>query len=330
LPTLAYPAEKRRKAVRGPDRVGGARGAKSGRRKGRAIVFLCGAYIRNPSCFFIRTAAAAVVVFLLFSALSAGAQGQEGPGIPLPALDVGLRPAQSTEDVALTLQVLFLLTILSIAPGILIMTTAFTRIIIVLSFLRRALGTQETPSTQVLAGLALFLTFFIMTPTWQRIHEEAIRPYLNEQIEPEVRIRMQEGQEVEETIQPFQIAVERALVPMRDFMWQQLSIGDGASDVALFMNLGNYEKPETRHDVPTSVLIPAFIISELKKAFILGFLIFLPFLIIDLVTASVLMSMGMMMLPPILISLPFKVLLFILVDGWQLLIMNLGQSFIPG
>lgn len=250
--------------------------------------------------------------------------------IPIPAIDVGVRSAESPQDVAVSLQVLFLLTILSLAPGILILTTSFTRIIIVLSFLRRALGTQETPSNQVMIGLALFLTFFIMTPTWQRIHEEAIRPYLNEEIQGETRIREVEGQRVEEEVPPFQVALERALSPMRDFMWQQLSLGDGAGDVALFLNLGGYERPDTRDDVPTTVLIPAFIISELKKAFILGFVIFLPFLVIDMVTASVLMSMGMMMLPPILISLPFKILLFVLVDGWNLLVMNLGRSFLAG
>ena len=213
-------------------------------------------------------------------------------------------------------------------PSILILTTSFTRIIIVLSFLRRAMGTQETPSNQVLAGLALFMTFFIMTPTWQRIHSEAIRPYLDGEIEAETRTRMVEGEQEEETIPPFQVAAQRALRPMRDFMWQQLSVGNGAADVALFMNLGGYDRPGNRGDVPTTVLIPAFVISELKKAFILGFAIFLPFLVIDLVTASVLMSMGMMMLPPILISLPFKVLLFVLVDGWQLLAMNIGRSFL--
>ena len=250
--------------------------------------------------------------------------------IPLPALNLGVRPAESPQDVAVTLQILFLMTILSLAPGLLILTTSFTRIIIVLSFLRRALGTQETPSNQIMIGLALFLTFFIMTPTWQRIHQEAIRPYLNNEIEGETRVKMVEGREEEQEVLPFQIAVERALVPMRDFMWQQLNLGDGAKDVALFMNLGGYDQPQTRDDVPTVALIPAFVISELKKAFILGFIIFLPFLIIDIVTASVLMSMGMMMLPPILISLPFKVLLFILVDGWHLLVLNLGRSFLPG
>lgn len=269
---------------------------------------------------------ALVLALGLWLSPPAGAQDT----IPFPALDVGVRQATSPQDVAVTLQILFLLTILSLAPAILILTTSFTRIVIVLSFLRRALGTQETPSNQVLVGLALFLTFFVMTPTWQRIHREAIEPYLAGQIEAEVREKEVGGERVTQEVAPFQIAVERALVPLRDFMWQQLSLGDGAGDVALFMNLGHYDKPETREDVPTTVLIPAFILSELKKAFILGFVIFLPFLVIDMVTASVLMSMGMMMLPPILISLPFKILLFVLVDGWHLLALNLGRSFFIG
>jgi len=269
---------------------------------------------------------ALVLTLGLLCVAPAGAQ----ESIPFPAIDIGVRSAESPRDVAVTLQILFLLTVLSLAPGILVLTTSFTRIVIVLSFLRRALGTQETPSNQVMIGLALFLTFFIMTPTWQRIHSEALQPYLAGQIEGEVRVSEVDGRRVEETIPPFQVALERALAPMRDFMWQQLSLGDGAGDVALFMNLGDYDQPETREDVPTTVLIPAFIISELKKAFILGFVIFLPFLIIDMVTASVLMSMGMMMLPPILISLPFKILLFVLVDGWHLLVLNLGRSFLAG
>jgi len=305
-----------------PHRVGDTRGAGSG------ISFASASRAAGRSTR-LGWVVAVFLAVILCMAWTTPAGAQEAP-IPLPAIDIGVRGAESPQDVAVTLQILFLLTILSLAPGFLILTTSFTRIIIVLSFLRRALGTQETPSNQVLIGLALFMTFFIMTPTWQRIHDEALRPYLDGKIEGEVRTRIEEGQSLEQDIPPFQVAMERALAPMRDFMWQQLSIGDGAKDVALFMNLGDYDKPETREDVPTTVLIPAFIISELKKAFILGFVIFLPFLVIDLVTASVLMSMGMMMLPPILISLPFKVLLFILVDGWSLLAMNLGRSFIGG
>lgn len=307
--------------MRSTFRVGGARGAF------RSILGRCASWVAGHN----RSAGAArllllALVLTLGLPLSSAAQD----AIPLPALDIGVRQAQSPRDVAVTLQILFLMTILSLAPAILILTTSFTRIIIVLSFLRRALGTQETPSNQILIGLALFMTFFIMTPTWQRIHQEAIRPYLSEEIKAETRTRSVEGREVEQEVAPFQIALERALGPMRDFMWEQLQLGDGAKDVALFMDMGGYDRPSTRDDVPTTALIPAFVISELKKAFILGFVIFLPFLVIDIVTASVLMSMGMMMLPPILISLPFKVLLFVLVDGWHLLALNLGRSFVPG
>ncbi len=313
--------KQRRKLVQAPDGVDGARGAWRSR-------FLPGFpwVVGRGVASFGWIGFALVLTLVWVCVPPAGAQER----IPFPAVDVGVRSAESPRDIAVTLQILFLLTILSLAPGILILTTSFTRIVIVLSFLRRALGTQETPSNQVLVGLALFLTFFIMTPTWQRIHQEAIQPYLAGEIEGEVRLQERGGRQVEQDIPPFQVALERALVPMRDFMWQQLSLGDGAGDVALFMNLGDYDKPDTRVDVPTTVLIPAFIISELKKAFILGFVIFLPFLVIDMVTASVLMSMGMMMLPPILISLPFKILLFVLVDGWHLLALNLGRSFLVG
>ncbi len=307
--------------MRSTFQVGGARGAF------RSILGRWAPWVAGQN----RSAGAArlfllTLVLTLGVPLCAGAQD----AIPLPSLDIGVRQAQSPRDVAVTLQILFLMTILSLAPAILILTTSFTRIIIVLSFLRRALGTQETPSNQILIGLALFMTFFIMTPTWQRIHQEAIQPYMNDEIKAESRTRKVADREVEQEVQPFQIALERALAPMRDFMWQQLQLGDGAKDVALFMDMGGYDRPATRDDVPTTALIPAFVISELKKAFILGFVIFLPFLVIDIVTASVLMSMGMMMLPPILISLPFKVLLFVLVDGWHLLALNLGRSFISG
>lgn len=215
-----------------------------------------------------------------------------------------VEPATSPEDVSVTLQVLFLLTLLSLAPSILIMVTAFTRIIVVLSLLRQALATQQLPPNQVLVGLALFLTFMVMAPVWNEVNAGAITPYLNREVGPEE-------------------AFQRALVPVRDFMFNQTR----KQDLRLFLDLSEVEKAETRGDVPTTVLIPAFIISELRRAFVIGFYLFLPFVIIDMVVASVLISMGMLMLPPVLISLPFKILLFVLVDGWRLISGALVRGF---
>jgi len=213
-------------------------------------------------------------------------------------------PAGNPREVSVTLQVLFLLTILSLAPSILIMMTAFTRIIVVLSLLRQALATQQLPPNQVLVGLALFLTFLVMGPVWNEVNDVAIRPYLDQQISPEE-------------------AFQRAMVPIRGFMFRQTR----KADLRLFIDMSKLETPETRGDVPTTVLIPAFITSELRRAFLIGFYVYLPFLIIDMVVASILISMGMLMLPPILISLPFKILLFVLVDGWRMLAGALVQGF---
>jgi flagellar biosynthetic protein FliP len=185
--------------------------------------------------------------------------------------------------------------------------TSFTRLTIVFSFLRHALGTQQTPSNQIIAGLALFLTFFIMMPLWLQINQNALQPYINEEISQEV-------------------ALQEAVKPMRQFMFKQTR----EKDLALFINMAKMDKPKGPEDIPTSVLIPAFVISELKTAFIIGFIIFIPFLIIDMVVASVLLSMGMMMLPPILISLPFKLMLFVLMDGWHLIVGSLVKSFAGG
>lgn len=230
----------------------------------------------------------------------AAAQAQ----IPLPVIRFGVEQAKGPQDVALSLQILFLLTILSLAPAILIMTTAFTRIIVVLSFLRQGLGTQQVPPNQVLIGLALFLTFFVMQPTFQKIQTDAITPYL------ENKVGATE-------------AMKRAQAPLRQFMFKQVR----EKDLGLFVALSRSSRPRTPADVSTMTLIPAFVISELRRAFEMGFLIFIPFLIIDMVVASVLMSMGMLMLPPVLISLPFKILLFILVDGWNLIVRSLALSF---
>lgn len=270
----------------------------------------------------------AIGVFALILVVAPSAHAQTVGGLPIPRVSIGVDTAKGPEDVAVSLQILFLLTVLSLAPAILIMMTSFTRIVIVLSFLRHALGSQQTPSNQIIIGLALFMTFFIMSPVFEQVREDAITPYLAGQIQPETREKEVLGKTVTEKVLPFQIAAERAILPIRRFMWNQIGTKNVA-DVALFMNMSGRARPKAPRDVPTSVLIPAFIISELKIAFQIGFLIFMPFLVVDLVTSSVLMSMGMFQLPPIMISLPFKILLFVMVDGWRLLAESLGKSFIP-
>lgn len=220
----------------------------------------------------------------------------------LPKISVGLDTAKGTTDVASTLQILALMTVLSIAPAILILTTAFTRIVIVFSFVRSALGTPSIPPNQVIIGLSLFLTFFVMGPTYKRINEDALQPYLKKEIKMEV-------------------AMDRASKPMREFMLRNTY----KSDLTLFLNI-RHERPQIREDVSLLSLIPAFIISELKTAFIIGFYIFVPFLIIDLIVASALMSMGMMMMPPTVVALPAKLLVFVLADGWS----NLVSALVGG
>jgi flagellar biosynthetic protein FliP len=224
--------------------------------------------------------------------------------VGLPTITFGVEDANTPDQVSNALQVLFLLTILSVAPAILLMTTCFTRIVIVLGFVRQAMGTQNMPPTQVILGLALFLSFFIMSPTFNRINEEALQPYLNEQID-----------------QP--AALEKAITPMRDFMFSQVR----EAELTLLTEITMDSEPTDREDVPTMTLIPAFMLSELKRAFQMGFMIYIPFLVIDMIVASILMSMGMMMLPPVIISMPFKLLLFVLVDGWSLVVGSLIKSF---
>ena len=202
------------------------------------------------------------------------------------------------------IEVLILVALLSVLPGALLAMTGFTRILIVLGFVRNALGTPQMPPTQILVGLAFFLSLFVMSPTLSKVNHDAINPYRQGTITQ-------------------QQAITRGLEPIRTFMFKQTR----DSDLSLFLSLAHEKTPKTRADVPTQVLVPAFVISELKTAFQIGFLIYLPFLIIDMVVASTLMSMGMMMLPPILISLPFKILLFVLVDGWHLLAQSLVGSF---
>jgi len=208
------------------------------------------------------------------------------------------------EKISSLIQLVILLTILSLAPAILLMVTSFTRIVIVLSLIRHALGTQQMPPNQVIIGLSLFLTFFIMSPVIDRVNTEALKPYYAEQISGE-------------------IAMTKAVVPVKAFMLKQVR----EKDLALFIKIAKEPRPAKPEDVSLLTLIPAFAISELKTAFQIGFMIYLPFLILDMVVASVLLSMGMMMLPPIMVSLPFKLLLFVLVDGWHLIVGSLVQSF---
>ncbi|CEE01405.1 MULTISPECIES: flagellar type III secretion system pore protein FliP [Bacillaceae] len=208
------------------------------------------------------------------------------------------------ETVSTSVKLLLLLTVLTIAPSILIMVTSFTRIVIVLSFVRTGLGTQQTPPNQVIIGLSLFMTFFIMAPTFSQVNDEALKPLFNNEINLEE-------------------AYSKAVVPFKEFMSKYTR----QEDLALFLEYTGAEPPESVEDIPLSALVPAFTISELKTAFQIGFMIFIPFLVIDMVVASVLMSMGMMMLPPVMISLPFKILLFVLVDGWHLVVKSLLQTF---
>ena len=239
------------------------------------------------------------IVFLLVLAQDAALAA---PLIPSVNVDVG--SSNKPQDVAVTLQVMALLTILSLAPGILIMTTSFVRIVVVIGFLRNALSTQNVPPNQVVIALSLFLTFYIMSPYWSQANENGIQPYMAGQITQEQ-------------------ALTNVVAPIREFMFKQTR----ESDLALFVNLADDERPETQDDVSTFTLIPAFVISELKTAFQIGFMIYVPFIVIDMIVASTLMSMGMMMLPPVMISLPFKILLFVMVDGWHLLIKSLIVSF---
>jgi len=241
-----------------------------------------------------------LLLLLLFAATVA----QAAEPLPLPSLNIGVGASSKPSDMAVTIQIFLLLTVLSLAPGLLIMMTSFTRIVVVLSFLRTALGTQSAPSNQIILALAMFLTFFIMSPIWNQINQEAYQPWKAQQITQ-------------------QVAMDRAVAPIRKFMLSQTR----EKDLALFVSLSKLPRPKNADDIPTLTIIPAFMISELRTAFQIGFLIYIPFIVVDMVVASVLMSMGMMMLPPVMISLPFKILLFVLVDGWGLVISSLVKSF---
>jgi flagellar biosynthetic protein FliP len=245
-----------------------------------------------------------LVAVIILCLLCAGTVMAQDKVLPLPKVSIEVGKSAKPEDVSVTLQILFLMTSLSLAPAILILTTAFTRIVVVLHFLRQAMGTQQVPPSQVLIGLAMFLTFFVMAPTWSRVNTDALQPYLDKKISLEQ-------------------AYEKGVGPVREFMLRQTR----EEDLALFVKLANVDKPNNRDDVPLHALIPAFAISELRIGFQIGFLLFIPFLVIDMVISSILLSMGMMMLPPVLISMPFKILLFILVDGWHLIVRSLLESF---
>lgn len=224
--------------------------------------------------------------------------------VTVPSVNFSMKSTNNPQEIVSSIQILILLTILTLAPAILILMTSFTRLIIVFSFLRQALGTQQMPPNQLLVGMSLFLTFFIMQPVFEKINTEALQPYVNGQMKQE-------------------LAIEKALVPLRKFMFSQTR----GADLELFLRLSKVNNPKTRADVPTTVLIPAFVISELKTAFQIGFIIYLPFLVIDMIVASVLMALGMMMLPPVVISLPFKIMIFVLVDGWSLIVGSMVKSF---
>jgi len=222
-----------------------------------------------------------------------------------PNINIGMKTANTPQEFSQGIQIMIWLTILTLAPSIFIMTTAFTRIIIVLALARQAIGVATLPPSQVLSGLALILTFFIMTPTINKINDTAIQPYMKSQITQ-------------------QAALERAVIPARDFMFKQTD----EKNLALFIKMAKVERPKTKDDVPTYILIPSFILSELNTAFKIGFVIFLPFLVIDIVVSSILVSMGMLFLPPTMIALPFKLVLFVMVDGWYLIIKSLVEGFV--
>ncbi|MEP0827219.1 MAG: flagellar type III secretion system pore protein FliP [bacterium] len=233
----------------------------------------------------------------VINSLPAAAQG-------IPKISVELGQSTKPSDLSATLQIVLLLTVLTLAPSIILMVTSFVRIVVVLGFLRQAIGTQQLPPNQLILSLSLILTFFIISPMANKAYNEGLKPYLEENITKEE-------------------AFKKGITPFREFMLAQTH----EKDLALFVNLAELPQPNTPEDIPLHVLIPGFVLSELKTGFQIAFLVFVPFLIIDMIVASVLMSMGMMMLPPTIVALPFKILLFVLVDGWYLLVKSLVESF---
>jgi flagellar biosynthetic protein FliP len=264
--------------------------------------------LKQISCTILRRTNIGNLAIILIVAglyIFPGVCNAESPAITTPFFSIDLNQTESPGEPTVILQIFLLMTVLSLAPAILIMLTSFTRIVIVLSLLRRALGTMQMPPNQVMIGLALFLTVFIMSPVWTQINESALQPYMDKKIDH---------------VQ----ALQNAAVPLRGFMFKQTR----EKDLALFVDIAKLERPKNTSDIPTTILIPAFIISEVKTAFQIGLLLYVPFLIIDMVVASVLLSMGMMMLPPVMVSLPFKLMLFVLADGWYLLVGSLVKSFV--
>jgi flagellar biosynthetic protein FliP len=245
---------------------------------------------------------ALVILLVVAGGLLAGCAGT--PELSAPGVTLSVDPAAGPKQVSSGVQLLVLLTVLSLAPAILMMATSFTRLIIVFSLLRNAIGTPTIPPNQVVMGMALLMTFFIMSPVIQKVDQTALQPYINGQIDQET-------------------AFNKAAAPLRQFMFSQTR----TKDLELFIEMSGGKRPQTLDDIPTTVLMPAYVLSELRTAFIMGFFIYVPFLIIDMVISSVLLAMGMMMLPPSMIALPFKLLLFVMVDGWYLLARSLMLSF---
>jgi len=256
----------------------------------------------------IRTELLAMLLLgvILFAGAPRYAFAEDDGGIKLPVkVSVGVEETDSPKEMAGTVKIVLFFALLSLVPALMLTMTSFTRIVIVLSFARRALSLQSLPPNQVLIGLSLFLTLFVMAPVFEKINAEAIQPYFNEEIT--------QGE-----------AFDNALGALREFMFKQTR----EKDIGLFVGMANLEQPKNSDDVPTHVLVPAFVTSELKTAFQMGFVIYLPFLVIDMVVSSVLTSMGMFMLPPVIISAPFKILLFVLVDGWHLVLYSLAAGFV--
>lgn len=245
-----------------------------------------------------------LIITAALIAVSASTAAFGAEPLSLPSVNLSVGGQNSPQGVATAIQIVLLLTVITLAPAILLMMTSFTRLVIVFSLLRQAIGVQQAPPNQVVIGLALFLTFFVMSPALSTINEKALQPYMAGSLTQEA-------------------AFTNAINPLREFMLRNTR----EKDIELFIKLSKSETPKTKEDISTLAVIPAFVTSELKTAFQIGFLIYLPFLVIDMIVASVLMSMGMMMLPPVMISLPFKLMLFVLVDGWYLLVGSLVQSF---
>lgn len=260
-----------------------------------------------PSCAMMRRGISCLLGLLFLLGMGgwawAAAPGEALSGIPLPSIQFGVSPADSPRDVALTLQILALMTVLSLVPAILLMLTSFTRIIIVLGFVQRAIGLQQSPPQQVIAGLSLFLTLFTMYPTWNRVYQEGLAPYMAGSLTASQ-------------------AWTNTITPMREFMFRYTR----QEELSLMVSMSELEQPRTPADVPTRVLVPAFMLSELKTAFQMGVVIYIPFIVVDMVVSSILLAMGMMMLPPAMISLPFKILLFVMADGWNLVVLSLLKS----